>query len=85
MSESANKHHDRLIEDALSLLRDAAWKEPSDVKNILPAGQFEAVETNIVMATQYPDGHRSVVAAASIEIVTAPEPEQPLGRNHGRT
>jgi len=76
MSDSANKHQDQLIEDALALLQDAVRKEPLDVKHTLPHARFDSVETNVLVTTQHPDGHRSVVATSSVEIVTTLNTEQ---------
>ena len=75
MSESANKHKDPLVEDAVALLQDAARHGQVD-KNTLPPAPFTSVETNVVVATQFPDGHRSVIAASSLGIMAAPEPQQ---------
>lgn len=75
MSDSANTHQDQLIEDALALLQDAVQKQPVD-ENILPPTRFGSVETNVVVTTQHPNGHRSVVASSSVAIVTGHEPEQ---------
>lgn len=84
MSES-NKQ-DRLIEDALALLQEAVRKEPFDVKNMSPHAQLESVATKVVVATEYPDGHRSVVAASSSSsIMTGHEPDQHQGTSRSPT
>jgi hypothetical protein len=76
MSESGNKHQDRLIENALALLQEAVRKEPFDVKDFLPPAQFGSAETNVVVTKREPDGYTSVVAASSVAIVVGHEPEQ---------
>lgn len=75
MFDSA-KHQDQLIEDALALLHDAVRKESLDVKHIVPSTRFNSVETNVLVTTQHPDGHRSVVASSSVAIVTGHQLEQ---------
>lgn len=75
MSESANKHKDPLVEDAVALLQDAARHGQVD-KNTLPPAPFTSVETNVVVATHFPDGHRSVIAASSLGIMAAPVAQQ---------
>jgi hypothetical protein len=69
MSDTVDSYNGGLIEDALALLQDTV------PHGTMPPAPFGRVETNVVAATQYPDGHRAVVAASFIGSLSA-EPEQ---------
>jgi hypothetical protein len=79
MSDSTSQHQDGMVEEALALLHDAVRKEPFVTKDSRTPAHSETVATNVVVASEYPDGHRSVLAASSVAIVTGHEPDRHQG------
>lgn len=79
MSDSASQRQDGLIDEALALLHDAVRKQPFVGKNSLTPAHSETVATNVIVTTEYPDGHRSVLAASSVAVVTGHEPDRHQG------